>query len=117
VGILGTFLKCAAALIGYTGELPTYLWLDREPTEIECQRALRSDSYYQEHGYTICHAATGVLPAYAGKPRRVVVIMPRDAAKLVKLTEAIRVLEVGVPLQMSTKRVYELAQRWPECPD
>jgi len=114
LNILDTFLVCAATLIGYTGEMPSYLWRDREPTEIECQRALRSDRFYQEHGYTVCYAVTGVLPN-DGQPRRIIVIMPRDAAKVVKLTEAMRVLQFGVPLQLSVQRVYTLAKRWRAC--
>jgi hypothetical protein len=52
MNILGLFLVCAAALIDYRGELPAYLWIDREPTKAECQRALRSDSFFHEKGYT-----------------------------------------------------------------
>ena len=114
MNILDAFLVCAATLTGYSGELPSYLWRDREPTEIECQRALRSDGFYREHGYTVCYAVTGILHTDS-KPRRAIVIMPRDAAKLVKLTEAIRVLQLGVPLQLSAEHVYALAKRWHEC--
>jgi hypothetical protein len=117
MNILDLLLACAAALIGYRGELPPYLWLDREPTKAECQRALRSDNFFQENRYTLCYAVTGILPAYGHKPGRVVVIMPRNAAEIVKFIEAIRVLELGVPLQMSNERVYELSKRWRECSD
>jgi hypothetical protein len=116
MNILGHFLVCAADLIGYRGELPPYLWIDREPTKAECQRALRSDSFFQEREYALCYAVTGILPAYGDKPR-LVVIMPRNAAEIVKLIEAIRVLELGVPLQMSNEHVYELSKRWRECSD
>jgi hypothetical protein len=115
LNVLHTFLICAATLLGYSGELPSYLWRDREPTDIECQRALQSDRFYKEHGYTVCYAVTGILATNGGKPGRMVVIMPRDAANVVKLTEAIRVLQLGVPLQLSAERVYAMAKRWPEC--
>ena len=115
MNILDAFLVCAATLTGYSGELPTYLWRDREPTEIECQRALRSDRFYREHGYTVCYAVTGVLHSDGNKPSRVIVMMPQDAAKVVKLTEAIRVLQFGVPLQLSAEHVYALAKQWREC--
>ena len=114
MNILDAFLVCAATLTGYSGTLPSYLWRDREPTKIECQRALRSDGFYQEHGYTVCYAVTGTLRTDSN-PGRVIVIMPRDATKLVKLTEAVRALQLGVPLRLSAERAYALAKRWPEC--